>query len=66
MTVTILEPKQMTLYYREGSSDKIYQVSLEGTANTELFHVRFAYGPPGFHAPDRHQDRGSRGTTTRR
>src|SRR5260221_11702421 len=34
-----------TLYYREGSSDKIYQVSLEPIG--DLFVVNFAYGRRG-------------------
>jgi bifunctional non-homologous end joining protein LigD len=36
---------QTTLYYREGSSDKIYQAFIETTA--EGCHVRFAYGRRG-------------------
>ena len=47
MTVTILQPKQAILYYREGSSDKVYHLSLEGTESTDHFHVRFAYGRRG-------------------
>src|SRR5260221_225160 len=34
-----------TLYYREGSSDKVYQVSLEPVG--DLFLVNFAYGRRG-------------------
>src|SRR3954451_22300950 len=34
-----------TLYYREGSSDKVYQVSLEPIG--DLFLVNFAYGRRG-------------------
>ena len=48
MTVTILQPKQTTLYYREGSSDKVYYVSLEASAqSTDHFLVRFAFGRRG-------------------
>ena len=46
-TTTINEPKQTTLYYREGSSDKIYQVSLEAKGSPDHFLVRFAYGRRG-------------------
>jgi bifunctional non-homologous end joining protein LigD len=37
--------KSITLYYREGSSDKVYQCSIE--ASGELFVVNFAYGRRG-------------------
>ncbi len=37
--------KQTTLYYREGSSDKVYQVTLEPAG--ERFAVKFAYGRRG-------------------
>ena len=37
--------KQTTLYYREGSSDKVYQVSIEPAG--ERFVVNFAYGRRG-------------------
>ncbi len=46
-TTTINEPKQTTLYYREGSSDKIYQVSLEANGSPDHFLVRFAFGRRG-------------------
>ena len=39
------QAKTITLYYREGSSDKIYQVSIEPAG--ELFVVNFAYGRRG-------------------
>ena len=38
------EPKQTTLYYREGSSDKVYHVSLEANGSPAHFLVRFAFG----------------------
>ena len=44
---TTHEPKQTTLYYREGSSDKIYHVSLEPDGSPEQFLVRFAFGRRG-------------------
>ena len=47
MTATISEPKQITLYYREGSSDKVYHVSLEANGSPEHFLVRFAFGRRG-------------------
>ena len=47
MTVTIVQPKQTTLYYREGSSDKVYHVSLEANASPDHFLVRFAFGRRG-------------------
>ena len=48
MTVTTAtEPKQTTLYYREGSSDKVYHVSLEQNGSPDHFLVRFAYGRRG-------------------
>ena len=37
--------KQTTLYYREGSSDKVYQVTIEPAG--ERFVVNFAYGRRG-------------------
>lgn len=37
--------QQTTLYYREGSSDKVYQVTLEPAG--ERFAVNFAYGRRG-------------------
>jgi bifunctional non-homologous end joining protein LigD len=39
------KPEQITLYYREGSSDKVYQCSIEPEG--ELFLVHFAYGRRG-------------------
>lgn len=47
MTVTISVPKQTTLYYREGSSDKVYHVSLEPNGSPDHFLVRFAFGRRG-------------------
>ena len=35
-----------TLYYRSGSSDKVYQASVE-PVGSDLFMVRFAYGRRG-------------------
>ena len=40
-------PKQTTLYYREGSSDKVYHVSLEANGSPDRFLVRFAFGRRG-------------------
>jgi bifunctional non-homologous end joining protein LigD len=37
--------ESVTLYFREGSSDKVYQVSLESAG--EGYHVNFAYGRRG-------------------
>ena len=37
--------QQTTLYFREGSSDKVYQVTLEPAG--ERFAVNFAYGRRG-------------------
>ena len=37
--------EQITLYYREGSSDKVYQAAIEPAG--ELFVVNFAYGRRG-------------------
>lgn len=47
MTAIMTEPQaeQITLYYREGSSDKTYQISLEFRG--EGFVVNFAYGRRG-------------------
>jgi bifunctional non-homologous end joining protein LigD len=45
---TTMNPPQaesMTLYFREGASDKVYQCSIE--PNGELFVVNFAYGRRG-------------------
>ena len=46
-TTTTNEPKHTTLYYREGSSDKVYHVSLEQNGSPEHFLVRFAFGRRG-------------------
>jgi len=40
-----METEQTTLYFREGSSDKVYQVAIEPAG--ELFVVNFAYGRRG-------------------
>ena len=48
MIATITNPpKQTTLYYCEGSSDKVYHVSLEPNGSPEHFLVRFAFGRRG-------------------
>jgi bifunctional non-homologous end joining protein LigD len=39
------QTERITLYYREGSSDKVYQVSIESQG--EGFVVNFAYGRRG-------------------
>jgi bifunctional non-homologous end joining protein LigD len=39
------QTKRITLYYREGSSDKVYQASIE--PRRELFVINFAYGRRG-------------------
>jgi bifunctional non-homologous end joining protein LigD len=39
------KPEHITLYYREGSSDKVYQAAIE--AKGELFVVNFAFGRRG-------------------
>ena len=44
---TTAAPKQITLYYREGSSDKVYHVSLEANGSPDRFLVVFAYGRRG-------------------
>ena len=44
-TNTITELPTATLYYREGSSDKVYQVSLE--SKDDGYVVNFAYGRRG-------------------
>ena len=47
-TTTITnQPKQTTLYYREGSSDKVYHVSLEQNGSPGKFLVHFAFGRRG-------------------
>lgn len=43
--VTTSETEQTTLYYRERSSDKVYQCSIEPSG--DLFVVNFAYGRRG-------------------
>ena len=46
MNAVLETPKQsITLYYREGSSDKVYQSAIEKQG--ELFVVNFAYGRRG-------------------
>ena len=42
---TLTELPQTTLYYREGSSDKVYQCAIEPAG--ERFVVNFAYGRRG-------------------
>ena len=42
MNADMQTPHQVTLYYREGSSDKVYQAALEPAG--ESFVVNFAYG----------------------
>jgi bifunctional non-homologous end joining protein LigD len=44
-SITAPRTQHITLYYREGSSDKVYQASLE--PSDELFLVNFAYGRRG-------------------
>ena len=44
---TIQDPKQTTLYFSEGSSDKVYHVSLEANGHPDRFLVRFAFGRRG-------------------
>ena len=39
------QTERITLYYREGSSDKVYQASIEPQG--DLFTVNFAYGRRG-------------------
>ena len=46
-TTTHTPPKQTTLFYRAGSSDKIYQVSLETNGSPDHFLVRYAFGRRG-------------------
>ena len=47
MNATMKAPKteRITLYYREGSSDKIYQAAIESSG--QMFVVNFAYGRRG-------------------
>jgi bifunctional non-homologous end joining protein LigD len=44
-TLTTPQAERITLYYRQGSSDKVYQASLEPQG--ELFVVNFAFGRRG-------------------
>jgi len=44
-TLTAPQTQRITLYYREGSSDKVYQASIEPQG--ELFVVNFAFGRRG-------------------
>ncbi len=44
-TVTPAQTERVTLYYREGSSDKVYQAGIEPKG--ELFVVNFAFGRRG-------------------
>jgi bifunctional non-homologous end joining protein LigD len=43
--ITLPQAETITLYYREGSSDKVYQASIEPAG--ELFVVNFTYGRRG-------------------
>lgn len=45
MTATLQEPETITLYFKEGASDKVYQCSIEPAG--ELFVVNFSYGRRG-------------------
>ena len=45
MNTVIEASERVSLYYREGSSDKVYQAAIEPTGN--LFVVNFAYGRRG-------------------
>src|SRR5438034_7784905 len=45
ITTNASSTERMTLYYREGSSDKVYQASIEPQG--ELFVVNFAFGRRG-------------------
>ena len=42
---TVDPPPRVTLYYREGSSDKVYQASIEPSGSG--FIVNFAFGRRG-------------------
>ena len=44
-SITAPQTQRITLYYREGSSDKVYQASIEPAG--ELFVVNFAFGRRG-------------------
>jgi bifunctional non-homologous end joining protein LigD len=43
--LTPAQPESVTLYYKEGSSDKVYQCSIEPAG--DLFTVNFSYGRRG-------------------
>src|ERR1035437_4825241 len=43
--MNMTQTERITLYYREGSSDKVYQASIEPQG--QLFLVNFAYGRRG-------------------
>ncbi|MEI6197323.1 MAG: WGR domain-containing protein [Verrucomicrobiota bacterium] len=45
MNAVIESPHRVSLYYREGSSDKVYQAAIEASGNG--FVVNFAYGRRG-------------------
>src|SRR5437899_6898713 len=45
ITTNASPTERMTLYYREGSSDKVYQASIEPRG--ELFVINFAFGRRG-------------------
>ncbi len=45
-TLTVTPSDNITLYYREGSSDKVYQCAIEPTGK-DRFAVTFAYGRRG-------------------
>ncbi len=47
MTATTFKPEHFTLYFREGSSDKVYRVSLEANGSPDRFVVNFAFGRRG-------------------
>ena len=44
-TLTVPQPEQITLYYREGGSDKVYQAAIEPQG--ECYVVKIAYGRRG-------------------
>jgi bifunctional non-homologous end joining protein LigD len=44
-TIESTQTDQITLYYRQGTSDKVYQIRIEPEG--ELFRVNFAYGRRG-------------------
>ena len=45
MNAVIEAPERVSLYYREGSSDKVYRAAIEPAGNQ--FVVNFAYGRRG-------------------